>query len=296
MSREKYRAIIIFGEVLFDIFDGVSRIGGAPFNVCWHLHNFGLKTTFVTAVGKDSLGDSVLRLMNSAGMDMSHVSVADRAQTGRVEVVMDGRSHSFVIHDNQAYDAISPFSVPDGDFLFYHGSLALRHRNNMDIVNRAKQAEGCRTFCDINLRDIWRSEDFISEVLNGVRWLKINDEELNHISPMYGLTGGNEQRCLDLAERLSLDTVFLTKGESGAEAHSKEISCVHESISVPDFKDTVGAGDAMAAVCMLGLTLGWDSYKMISRGAEFASIICGQRGALPDSPEVYKKLIKRWEL
>ncbi len=296
MTREKYSAIIIFGEVLFDIFDGVSRIGGAPFNVCYHLHNFGIKTSFVTAVGSDPLGDSVLRLMNSAGMDMSCVSVAENAPTGRVEVVMDGRSHSFVIHDNQAYDMIRPFDIPDGGFLLYHGSLALRHRNNMDIVNRAKKTEGCRTFCDINLRDIWRSGDFISESLNGVRWLKINDEELNHISPMYGLTGTNERRCLDLADRLSLDTVFLTKGESGAEAHSRDISCVHESVPAADFKDTVGAGDAMASVCILGLTLGWDIFSMISRGAEFASIICGQRGALPESPEVYEKLIKRWDL
>ena len=34
---------IIFGEVLFDTFpDGTAVLGGAPFNVAWHLQGFGL--------------------------------------------------------------------------------------------------------------------------------------------------------------------------------------------------------------------------------------------------------------
>ncbi|MDA1342582.1 MAG: carbohydrate kinase, partial [Proteobacteria bacterium] len=35
-------AITVFGEVLFDHFpDGTKVLGGAPFNVAWHLQVFG---------------------------------------------------------------------------------------------------------------------------------------------------------------------------------------------------------------------------------------------------------------
>ena len=44
----------IFGEVLFDCFpDGREVLGGAPFNVAWHLHAFGQSPVFVSRVGDD---------------------------------------------------------------------------------------------------------------------------------------------------------------------------------------------------------------------------------------------------
>ena len=51
---------LIFGEVLFDHFpDGSAVLGGAPFNVAWHLQAFGLKPLFVSRVGNDAAGESV---------------------------------------------------------------------------------------------------------------------------------------------------------------------------------------------------------------------------------------------
>ena len=37
----------VFGEVLFDVFpDGKQVLGGAPFNVAWHLQAFGIAPYF----------------------------------------------------------------------------------------------------------------------------------------------------------------------------------------------------------------------------------------------------------
>ena len=44
----------VFGEVLFDCFaDGTRVLGGAPFNVAWHLQAFGEAPLFVSRVGDD---------------------------------------------------------------------------------------------------------------------------------------------------------------------------------------------------------------------------------------------------
>ncbi len=43
MNDASHGVPVIFGEVLFDCFsDGNSVLGGAPFNVAWHLQAFGL--------------------------------------------------------------------------------------------------------------------------------------------------------------------------------------------------------------------------------------------------------------
>ena len=44
MTAELPTQPLIFGEVLFDQFeDGSSVLGGAPFNVAWHLQAFGMQ-------------------------------------------------------------------------------------------------------------------------------------------------------------------------------------------------------------------------------------------------------------
>jgi fructokinase len=47
---------VIFGEVLFDNFPDKQVLGGAPFNVAWHLQGFGDNPLFISRVGDDSRG------------------------------------------------------------------------------------------------------------------------------------------------------------------------------------------------------------------------------------------------
>jgi fructokinase len=55
----------IFGEVLFDHFpDGRQVLGGAPFNVAWHLQAFGASPFMVSKVGADAEAVAVKHLMS----------------------------------------------------------------------------------------------------------------------------------------------------------------------------------------------------------------------------------------
>ena len=80
----------IFGEVLFDHFpDGRRVLGGAPFNVAWHLRAFGEVPLLVSRIGHDPDGAAVVfdsRLeLSAAGRE---VVVLD---LGRAEGVMPSR-------------------------------------------------------------------------------------------------------------------------------------------------------------------------------------------------------------
>jgi fructokinase len=55
---------VIFGEVLFDCFpDGSQVLGGAPFNVAWHLQAFGAAPLLISRIGEDTLGQSIATAM-----------------------------------------------------------------------------------------------------------------------------------------------------------------------------------------------------------------------------------------
>jgi hypothetical protein len=71
-SSTEQPIVDIFGEVLFDCFPGGRRVlGGAPFNVAWHLRAFGAAPRLISAVGDDPQGEQVRRAMQDWGMDTS---------------------------------------------------------------------------------------------------------------------------------------------------------------------------------------------------------------------------------
>ena len=85
------RRLCIFGEVLYDHFpDGQRVLGGAPFNVAWHLQAFGEAPLLLSRVGADPEGESVRRAMRDWGMDDAGLGTDPERPTGRVSVVFEG--------------------------------------------------------------------------------------------------------------------------------------------------------------------------------------------------------------
>ncbi len=124
---------VVFGEVLFDTFpDGAAVLGGAPFNVAWHLQGFGLDPLFISRIGDDEPGTRVLDTMRAWGMDIRGLQVDSERPTGKVQVSFDNGQPGFSILPDQAYDFIdleaaagaAARAVPA---LLYHGSLIARH-------------------------------------------------------------------------------------------------------------------------------------------------------------------------
>ena len=104
---------VLFGEVLFDRFpSGDVVLGGAPFNVAWHLQAFGLAPLFLSRVGDDDLGREVLSAMRSWGMETFGVQVDSEHPTGAVEVRIADDEPSYEILPEQAYDYIRGQDLP----------------------------------------------------------------------------------------------------------------------------------------------------------------------------------------
>jgi len=288
---------LIFGEVLFDRFpDGSAILGGAPFNVAWHLQAFGLEPLFISSVGADPLGEQVRSAMQEWGMDLSGLQTDSHYPTGVVDVSFHQGEPQYHIVPDSAWDHIRYQGLPllPADGLLYHGSLALRQVVSRSSWQWLKEQTTVLSFVDINLREPWWDRETIGQLLTGVHWLKINGDELAKIVPQLGDT---ENRIHHLFDSLPLAWLIVTQGEAGALA----VSAQGERLQVRPKQavqvvDTVGAGDAFSSVLIMGLLKGWPMEQTRRCAQQFAAAVVGLRGATSRDRDFYQTFIAAWQL
>ncbi|MBC8209260.1 MAG: carbohydrate kinase [Desulfobulbaceae bacterium] len=285
---------VIFGEVLFDCFsDGSEVLGGAPFNVAWHLQAFGLAPLLVSRVGQDAYGARVRQAMADWGMDLSGLQEDQQTPTGRVDIRLDRGEPDFSILDHQAYDMIAPpEQLPVRVAFIYHGSLALRGSMNRATLRQMKNECGAPVFVDVNLRPPWWEAEVVNELLSGSTWVKLNEDELTALVPD---PNELELQAAALLASWPLELLCVTRGRHGALLFQRDNSSF-STTPVEDVVvvDTVGAGDAFSAILLLGLYWRWPMALTLQRAQDFALAVVGRRGATTTDFQLYEPFLRDW--
>jgi len=287
---------VIFGEVLFDIFpDGKTVLGGAPFNVAWHLQAFGTDPILISKIGDDANGDKLRKAMIQWGMTTKGLQTDPNLNTGIVQITMQEEEPCYDICHPSAYDAISAKDFPalTSVPVLYHGSLALRTGNNRTSFSALRKKCRAPVFIDVNLRAPWWSKSQILNMIADANWVKLNADELSKITEHPDFDPADQ--AINLIGLYDLDGVILTMGEDGA-----MIITASDTISAAPPKattliDTVGAGDAFSAVFLYGFLKGWNMTISLDRAQEFAAEIVGQRGATTSDSALYAQFLEKWE-
>lgn len=288
----------IFGEVLFDHFpDGRRVLGGAPFNVAWNLQAFGASPFLVSRVGVDDDGAAVQTLMSEWGMEATGLQSDPSLPTGKVQVRFERNEPTYEIVKPAAWDTIEdPGNLPRFTLL-YHGSLALRteaSRRTCTALRDKALASNAIVFVDVNLRSPWWSSTEVLQSLKGAHWVKLNGEELDQL---WQGPEDLEQRARGLLESFGLNGILLTQGSRGAVILTAGGGRLEtRPRAAIKFMDTVGAGDAMASVMILGFLRGWDLQLSLDRAQELASAVVGRRGATVSEQAFYEQFIRAWSL
>jgi fructokinase len=284
--------LYVFGEVLFDCFpDGARVLGGAPFNVAWHLQAFGDRPRFISRVGDDEAGREIAQAMSHWGMDCSNLQRDQSHPTGRVEVSISGGEPSYEIVADCAYDfiQISELSTPAAPGILYHGSLCLRNPCSAAALAALSTQPGMQIFLDVNLRSPWWQKQQLESLMRAASWVKLNQHELQLLTTS---SGEWQEQMAALQERFELEQVILTRGDQGALVRTQngEFHAVTPVASAA-LVDTVGAGDAFSAVYIHGLLHGWPIDKILQHAQHFAGRVIGLRGATTTAPEFYRKFL-----
>jgi len=279
--------VVAIGEVLWDFIGSEKHLGGAPFNFAVHCHYLGSRSSIVSRVGRDELGDEILARARDLGVDASLIQRDDEHPTGQVRVTLHaGGQPTFDIRADAAYDylAADPETlsrVRCADVVYF-GALSQRHpaarRSIASLLANATQA---LVVCDLNLRPPYYSAERVRESLSQCDLLKLNQEELRVLQAMMGQDDlDQDELLLHLLGTYGLDLICVTLGARGCILRTRG-----ERVASPGYAcqvvDTVGSGDGFAAALVVRYAEG----RPLSEAADFANLVgayvATQPGATP---------------
>ncbi|MDD5093547.1 MAG: carbohydrate kinase [Dehalococcoidia bacterium] len=282
--------IIGIGELLWDMLPQGKQLGGAPANFAYHAQELGGKSMVVSCVGADDDGRQILHRFDTLSLNYNFISIDTDHPTGVIDIKIDTQGKpTYTIHENVAWDFIpqTPRSVElaeKADCICF-GTLAQRSEVSQSTIQAfLKQASKApvRVF-DINLRQSFFSREVIEASLVLSNILKLNDEEMAIIAPMFSLQGSEPALLAELARRYHLRLIALTRGKNGSVLYSNGRTSIHPGYRV-EVADTVGAGDAFTAALAIGILEEHDMDAINDHANRVAAYVCSQPGATPRLP------------
>jgi len=300
--------IVIIGEALIDRFPDGDVIGGAPFNVARNLALLGGTPILITRIGTDTWGATIAAEFERFDMDTRGLQHDPVHPTGTVAVHMQGTSHRFEISLGAAWDHLDRTAAmrvmrEAAPSLSYFGTLAQREPASRDAIRGALAASAAPAFLDLNLRDGPDNRALADASLCIARSVKVNDDELAQLIAWFGPTSAPcpawgtaaHREAIDgLLRHFELQRLTITRGAEGWACCDETEGWLEGSVPPVRLRDTVGAGDAFAAVLLIGDQRGWSLRTTLERAGIHASAVCSLAGAVDPVSAIYAAAISDW--
>ena len=284
MSKEL--KAVCFGEVLWDIFPNMERIGGAPLNVASRLSSMGVQAEMISRIGFDKKGNQILSYLQSGSVGKNNIKKDKNYPTGVVNVELSSSgSATYEIAYPAAWDRIEVSedmikTVETAD-VFIFGSLVCRDKVSrktlFELLPKAKYR-----VLDFNLRPPHYDKEILIELIQHANFIKFNDDELFEISALLGSPFNSlEQNIHFIAERYKISSICVTKGKHGAVLFRNGKLYYNSGFKIK-VKDTVGAGDSFLATLISKLLRQENPQQALDYACAVGALVAGREGANPE--------------
>ena len=282
--------VVVVGEALIDIVNSpagqTEYPGGSPANVAYGLGRLDVKAGLLTAVGRDSRGESIAAHLASAGVVVlpGSQSLAKTA-TATAEIAADGSAeYTFDIEWK-----LGPAALPYAPKVLHTGSIATFLEPGAGVVRTLmEQAQGGSIVTyDPNIRtDLLGSHGealgIFEDLVPLTSVVKLSDDDAFWLYP-----GKSLEETANHILGLGTGLAVVTRGAQGS-----LMATPHTQLTVPAVTsvvaDTIGAGDSYMSALILGLLLRGSQglaptvLERIGQTASMAaSITVGRPGANP---------------
>jgi fructokinase len=236
----------------------------------------------------------MLDYLHSIGFDTKYIDIDETHPTGTVKVTLDeNKIPCFVISPASSYDYItlngeSEKLLSGETEILYFGTLTARDIVSRQTVLSILNNNKIKYFCDLNLRHNFFSKELVEKMLVASNVVKINEAELEKLKHFFNLDQSNSGAVHQLLIEYDIDLIAVTFGEKGAELYNKYEMNKYK-IDTQGVVDSLGAGDAYAAILCLGYLKDLPIDEINKLANEFAVEICKVSGALPEDDSVYQK-------
>jgi pseudouridine kinase len=226
--------------------------GGVARNVAENLARLGCEVMLVSLVGDDEAGRSVMAHLASLGVDISTIGVVRRPTASYTAILQPDGELVVGLADMDLYEEITPAMLEPA-------------------LPRLGECDGW--FLDANLPAatlIWLADQ------RGSRWLAADAvsvpkaQRLSGVLPHIDLLFLNRAQAEVINARRAAAGV-ITGGAAGVTAWSRdEVRTLSALPAVP--RDVTGAGDALIAGTLFGITAGRDLFDAVALGLAAAAI------------------------
>lgn len=290
------KKIVCIGEILWDSMPSGLYLGGAPFNVAYHLKRLGNNVSFISRVGKDRLGREAIKRVKNAGLSTEYIQIDPELNTGFVEVTLSEQGiPEYQIIKPVAWDEIALTAdtknvMESADALVF-GTLAQRSKTSRKTIEWAENCNGIK-FLDLNFRFPFVDTDIVERSLRIADILKLNDDEFEVLQEWYKLPHDIKESMGWLADQYALQSICLTRGSEGALLWIEEKFIESDGIKVK-VNDTVGSGDAFLAAFISGYLANNSYDQMLSLSNRLGAYVATRSGGTPEySLESYLDILK----
>ncbi len=286
--------VLCYGEVLWDFLPDGLFLGGAPANVAYHLSRHGLDARLVSAVGRDALGDEILRRLRNWNLDTDLVARSAGLPTGNVVATLgEAGDARYEITPSVAWDQIpagpdAVLAATSASALVF-GSLSQRSSFNRAALDRLLAVlppDAHRVF-DVNLRAPHDDLDLARSLAPRATLLKLNAVEAARLAEAGDteFPGAEEAHARLLHARHGCPLIVITAGSRGAGLLRDGLLWSWEPGREVAVADTIGAGDGFLANFLANLLSGRGSDgELLARACRHGEWITTRRGATPDYP------------
>lgn len=282
--------VVTFGEVMMKLSPGgYGRLiqsrqfnveySGAEANVAASLSNFGISTSFVSAVPDNEIGDSAINALRQFGVDTSKVIrkgerlgiyFAEKGASQRPSKVIYDRGHSAITCAQESdFDWNGVF---DGASWFHFTGITPALSDSLAVLClsacKAAKSKGLKISCDLNYRSkLWgreKASEIMGQLCEYVDVCIANEADARDVFGIIAQKTDVEKGLIDadsyadvakqLTERFNFQTVCITLRESVSASDNYWSALLFEGGNIYFSRkylihivDRIGGGDSFAA-------------------------------------------------
>ena len=298
------------GSKLEDITSFSKTLGGSSCNIAFGTSRLGLKSSMLTRVGDEQMGNFIIEELVRVGCDVSHVVKDPNRLTALVLLsIKDSDSFPLLFYRNDCADMSVDIADFDADYIASSKSLLITgthfsteqtDKTSRKAIEFAKAA-GTKVILDIDYRPVLWGLTGLGE---GDNRFVSNQSVTNHmlsILPLCDLIVGTEEeihiaagstdtiKCLKTIRLISTAVIVVKRGALGCSVFDAEIpETLDEGFTSygvqVDVLNVLGAGDAFIS----GFLRGWlkdESYeKCCAYANACGALVVSRHGCAPAIP------------
>ncbi len=253
-------------------------------NVALNLHQLGLNSRLISAIGNDTDGKNLLEFLNSFEIPTDLIQTNVEHETSRVLVDnSDPENIRYTIVSPVAWDFIQwneemDQAVEDSD-AFVFGSLGVRNTESLKTLLHLLRHPVLRVF-DANLRPPFYDFEVIKTLLGYADVLKINEDELEIFSDYFKTEPTVESLCAHLDQHFPMEIICVTHGSKGALIYQKGVITEHPGYKVK-VEDSIGAGDAFLSGFVKTYLDDKNPKEILDFACKLGAFVATQKGGTP---------------